>query len=299
MRSVPLVFVTYVPTDKEQIPAQMLIDSLRNFGGELWDTPFWIFTPDNGQQIKTVNFPDQTEVITYQVNPSQGNYLFSDKVTICALAEKIAESRVDSLVWIDPVCLFLNEPKLFKIENEIKAAFRPVHIQNVGLKVNETVDWYWKRIFETVGIDDISSSVDSFVDQQHLRSYFNSHSFCFSPNIGLMKKWLETFEILVNDKNFQGNIAFDQRHRIFLFQAILSTILANELKSEEIRILPPSYNYPFHLQGQIPQASRITSVSDLVILAYEELSVLANNLPGIQTPDAFKEWFAGWKSKLN
>lgn len=129
--------------------------------------------------------------------------------------------------------------------------------RNVGVSVAEPLDDFWSRVFERVGIADTDYSVESFVDGQKIRAYFNSHSYRVDPSVGLFRRWLECFEGLVLDTEFQVSSCSDDLHRIFLHQAVLSALTVAMIDSERIRILPPSYSYPYNLNAAVhPNAER-------------------------------------------
>ncbi|MBS3783950.1 MAG: hypothetical protein KGY78_05870, partial [Anaerolineae bacterium] len=69
---------------------------------------------------------------------------------------------------------------------------------------------------------------------------------------------------------FQAGPCSDALHKIFLHQAILSTLVARELAWERVRLLPPEYSYPLNLLDEIPPARRPATLNRLVTAVYEE-----------------------------
>ena len=169
----------------------------------------------------------------------------------------------------------------------LQAAFRPVHIRNVGLALEDELDDYWRRIYQAVGIEDILLPVDSFVDGQRLRAYFNTHAFSIKSGLGLMQRWLEIFMQLVTDATFQSGPCSEQRHRIFLFQAVLSALVAKELPAGGIRVLPETYNYPYNLQEKVPAGKRASSLAGLVSLTYEGRDLNPDSIRDIAIPEPY------------
>ena len=218
------VFVTTVRTPYGRERAGWLIDSLRAFGGPVSQNPVWLFEANPRAECSHLAQVGLT-IFPLQVPDSIQQALFSEKVFACAQAEAMAAPDVGSLVWIDPGCLVVNPPVLYELDAVCDAAFRPVHIQNVGLRVDEPLDAFWQGIYATVGITDVSATVQSFVDRQTLRAYFNSHAFAVNPALGLLGRWLEHFQALVCDAVFQQTSCQDELHQIFLFQALLSALL--------------------------------------------------------------------------
>ncbi|MEN6529972.1 MAG: hypothetical protein ABFC97_08980 [Anaerolineaceae bacterium] len=65
--------------------------------------------------------------------PDTGSHFpFQTKVLACRLAEEQAAAVNSTLIWIDPVCLLLQQPDCFLIGETYPAAFRPVHLRNIG-----------------------------------------------------------------------------------------------------------------------------------------------------------------------
>jgi hypothetical protein len=221
-------------------------------------------------------------------------YFLGSKVWACAEAEAMAGSAVRSLVWIDSMCLVVQPPLQYDLGNAFDAAVRPVHIQNVGLRADAPLDGYWRAIYRALGVEDISATVESFVDRQTLRAYFNSHAFAINPHRGLMSRWAGLFESLVRDAEFQAAHCFDARHRVFLFQAILSALLVRSLDWERIRILPPAYNYPYNLHGSVPPERRARALNDLATVVFEDRSMDPAAMDDIEIREPLRTWLAAY-----
>ncbi len=292
-----VVFLTLVRAPKEKACARILIDSIRAFGGALRDCPIWVF------ETNSQNAPCQDlagngiRVIPLNVPTTIRDYIFGDKVYACAQAEAMATPEAQSLVWIDPICMVVNPPLLFDLGMAFDAAVRPVHIRNVGLLVTDPLDEFWQEIYATVGVSDIASTVESFVDRQHMRAYFNSHAFAINPQKGLLRRWLDLFRKLVCDQTFQARACADERHQIFLFQAVLSALLVTSLDSQRIRILPPTYSYPYNLHARVPTENRPQSLSDLVCFTYEDRSINPSAMTDIQMDEPLRAWLTAHRQE--
>ena len=281
-----MIFVSAARSPYGRGCLRMLIDGLRVFGGEVGKSPFWIFDPEPDKMLCKSLEGERVEVFPLHVPEAIRHYLFANKVSGCAQAEAMMAGKVGSLVWIDPNCLVVNPPVLYDLGEAYGAAVRPVHIRNVGLSVTEPVDAFWWGIYKAVGVQDIEMTVQSFVDQQTLRAYFNSHAFAVNPSSGLMQRWLEGFQMLVCDREFQNSGCQDERHQIFLFQALLSALLVTSIDQQRIRILPPTYNYPYNLQQSLAPERRVKVLNELVSFAYEDKPVdpaVVNDI-GIEEP---------------
>jgi hypothetical protein len=197
-----------------------------------------------------------------------------------------------TLVWIDPGCLVVNPPTLYELGADFEAAFRPVHIQNVGLRVDQPLDAFWQGIYAELGITDVFATVQSFVDQRVLRAYYNSHAFAVNPALGILGRWLEHFQRLVGDAAFQRVACQDEPHQIFLFQALLSALITKEVNPTRLRILPPEYNYPFNLQERVPPEHRARALNDTVTFAYEDRSLNPAKITDIVVEEPLRSWLA-------
>lgn len=125
------------------------------------------------------------------------------------LEEERAGPGVQALVWLSPECLVTQPPLLFDLAGEHDAAVRPVHIKNVGLRVTDPVDGFWRRVYEAVGVEEPQAIVESFVEGERIRAYFNTHAVAVNPSRGLFRRWLDVFEALVRDRQSQAGACGD------------------------------------------------------------------------------------------
>lgn len=281
------IFLTTVSI-KNLTLVRRMIASLRTFGGELADAPFWVFASDL-EPVRALE-TDQTRIHPLTVPDPVTGYPFGKKVAACARAEELAPAGTRSLVWVDAAYLFVQPPGLFALGADADAAFRPVHIRNVGLPPSDPLDAFWRGIYAALGVDDIPATVTSFVDGQTLRAYYNSHAFAVNPALGLMRRWYEVFQKLVGDARFQSTACADDAHQIFLFQAILSALAATSIKPERLRLLPPTYNYPYNLHERVPAEKRSAALNEAVSFTYEERDIRPEALTGIQVREPLRSW---------
>jgi len=169
------IFITKVRIPAGEAAARLLIESLQTFGGEMSGCPVWVFASDPQNEPCRDLAGGQVQVFPLAVPEALRQYPFGDKVLACARAEALAPAGVRSLIWLDLECLVVQPPLLFDLGDKCDAALRPVHLRNVGLSPSEPPDAFWKGIYAELGIDDVHSTVYSFIDHQPLRAYFNSH----------------------------------------------------------------------------------------------------------------------------
>ncbi|MCP4537480.1 MAG: hypothetical protein GY832_10070 [Chloroflexi bacterium] len=288
----PTVCLILVSTIRQRLRARLLIDSIRAFGGALSHCPIWLFEADT-QRVPCDGLKDlDVRVIPLTVPDTVRHYWFADKVYACAQAEELANSKVRSLVWLSSDCLIIKPPLLFDLAPTFDAAVRPVHVRNVGLGATEALDGFWKKVYQTVGVQDVQTTVESFVDVQHIRAYFNSHILAVNPSKGVFRRWFEGFESLVCDQTFQSGSCRDERHQIFLHQAVLSALIVTMLDPERIRTLPPDYSYPYNLHQRVPTDCQALALNDLVCIAYEDRSLDPNVVDDVGIDEPLRSWLS-------
>lgn len=231
---------------------------------------------------------DLVEVVAAELEPELARYTFGLKVSACAQAEARVPRGTRSLVWLGPGGLVFKPPELLILGPDCDAALRPVHIANVGSLRSGPMDDYWTAVYAAVGAEDGDGSVDSLLDGQRLRPYYNTHCFAVNPALGLMAEWLELFRSLVADKAFQSGPCRDEPHRIFLHQAVLSALITRSVAPRRVRILPPRYSYPLHLHAKLADSLRVRVMNDITVAAYEEDSGLA----AVPVDEPLKSWLA-------
>jgi len=284
------IFITKVRTPAGKAAARLLVDSIQTFGGEMSGCAIWVFATDPQNEPCRDLGNSQVEVFPLPVPEVIEHYPFGDKVLACARAEAMAPAEVQSLIWLDLDCLVVQPPLLFDLGAEFDAALRPVHLRNVGLPPSEPLDLFWSGIYAAIGVEDVHSTVVSFVDRQRLRAYFNSHGLAVRPALGLFQRWYELFERLVCDDTFQAAACSDERHRIFLFQALFSALVASSLDAQRIRILPATYNYPYNLHDQVPEDRRVTALNDLVCFTFEGRAVHPKAVTDVEIREPLQSW---------
>jgi len=94
----------------------------------------------------------------------------------------------------------------------------------------------------------------------------------------------------VNDQDFQSTVCEDEDQRVFLFQAVLSVIVAGSIDEKRLLFLPPVYNYPYNLHQSIPTEQRIKAFNDLVSLGYEDRTINPQEIDDIEIHDPLSSW---------
>ena len=285
-----LGFVTFIGSERVAADGALLLSSLRQFGGELSRAPIWVCfagstppgaIPFDEQEVHPVSL--ELETIPHSIP-------FGAKVTACAQAEVYLAGEIETLVWINPRTLILQPPTAFQLDRSHRAALRPVHIKNIGSPMDQLPDPFWQAIYDFLGFDGSASSVESYVDLQRIRPYFNTHMFALDPSIGLLESWLDAFKSLTRDDDFTSRHCADDLHRIFLHQALFSALLTRQLSWNQIRTLPIGYSYPLHLHDAIPPDRQAEELEELICPVYEDAFEYPGTLNGLPASEPLATW---------
>jgi hypothetical protein len=255
--------------------ARLVIESLRIFGGPLRECPVWAFGLDPDRVPQALPGIEGVDLFPLALEEGCPPYPFAEKVWAFARAEEMAGPENRSLIWLSLDCLVINPPLLFDLGPAAgmapaDAALRPVHHRNVGSLVQEPLDAFWQGVYRALDVDDMPYTVESFVDGETLRPYFNTHCFALNPALGLGRAWWACFREMIADRAFQAGPCSDTLHQIFLHQAIFSTLVPKMLAWERVRLLPPEYNYPLNLLADISPERRAPTLNTLVNPVYED-----------------------------
>jgi len=270
-----------------ELRVRLAIAGLREFGGTLALSPVLAFVSSSLSENAIDQLPG-VEKARLELEPVLAGYPFGAKVAACAQAEALVPRGTRSLVWLGSGCLVFRPPGLFALGSDCDAAFRPVHVANIGSSRSEPMDDYWQTVYAAVGATDGGQTVESLLDARRLRPYYNTHCFAVSPGLGLMAEWRKRFLSLVTDKTFQSGPCRDELHRIFLHQAVLSTLVTASVRPERLRILPPGYSYPLHFHAKLADARRVRLMNDITVAAYEEDA----DLGAVPADEPLRSWLA-------
>ncbi len=284
-----MIFVTLASNSQERWCARLLVRSLRAFGGDFSSCPVWVYDLNDNLDAWKGMEGQGLQAFHLEMPKSIRGYLFADKVSASAEAERSA-GLDDTLVWLNPECLVLRPPSRFELDLHTDLAVRPVHVRNVGLLASQPLDPFWQAIYNAAGLDDATATVEFFVDGQRLRAYYNCCAYAVNPRAGLLRRWLGLFERMVTDSGFQAGPCAGQQHQIFLHQAVQSALIAKTIPSERIRLLPPEYSYPVHLHHQTPAHKKAAALDDTVVPMIDAFSNSDLSMNGMTIRPALKEW---------
>jgi hypothetical protein len=296
-----LVFVLLVNSPLEEKQANILISSIREFGGIYANSPVYVFMSDTvNASCKTIIASNIT-FIPLEISNTRPHYPFLNKVLACAKAEEILQGKTETLVWMDVDGLVLREPDEFILGKNKKIAIRPVNLRNnVGLPATGPTDPYWQKIYDYTGLKMKKVPVvETLVDTQSVRMYLNCAVFSIRPDREIFKEWKRIFLLLVDDQDYQSKSCITYNHKIFLHQAVLSAVISSRIKENQIQWFSQKAGYPLHHQCQLPHGQRATNLNQLESLIYENLWNVPNCIMSvIRVDEPLRTWLQENYEKL-
>jgi len=262
-------------TDGEALHAAGLVESLREFGGERADQPFWVLVPPAVMAQPRV--PEQLArvgdagalVVPLDTSAGPMELPFSTKTLGAAQAEKLAAGQVDLLAWMDAGSLVVREPRPLVLPRGKAFGYRPVDHTLIGSIHAAPPDAFWQHIYEGCAAPaGRMFPMPTTTDGHVLRPYFNAGLMVVPPERGIFGAWLANFARLHKQEVFAPSLT-ERLYRIFFHQAVLAGTVLNLVGPSEMVLLPPSASYPLHMHDQQPVASRATSVEQLTTLRHE------------------------------
>jgi hypothetical protein len=218
---------------------------------------------------------EKLKALDVQVKPGRApaeslQYYFARKVFAAAKAEEAAEKLAKILVWMDEDTVVLQEPADLALSDGVDFGYRPVMHNRSGSLYSQPPDPFWSRIFKTLSIKE--SSFFPMVtpgDQATIRPYFNAGLLVVRPRRGILRKWAECFPLLYRDPVLKEMCRKDVEKRIFLHQTALVGAVLNQLKREEMKEIPPRYNYPLFFHETYSAARKFDSLDEIITLRYD------------------------------
>ena len=271
-----LVFASIVDPNKSSSERNtlLLVESIRAFAGALSKAVIWCFTPEHGRQV-SATFKDRLEaldvtLIPFKVDPEAAAFRFTGEATAAALAESMAESRVECLAWMNANSIVLREPRGFLLPEGKSLGYRPVHHINIGSRYGDALDPFWTLIYGYCGVPEGKVfPMRTHVDGEVIRPYFNAGCHATRPGRGLLRAWRDVYLSVYDEPELQEFYGRDRRYEVFVHQAIFSGVILSMLSGEETWELPPTYNYPVHLHTEDVTDSRPVNMEENVTLRHE------------------------------
>ncbi|MBN1969789.1 MAG: hypothetical protein JXR48_13420 [Candidatus Delongbacteria bacterium] len=183
------------------------------------------------------------------------DFPYAAKVFASSSAEKIALANDMDLIWIDPDNIFLKSLKLIKIPESKKIGLRPVYLLNIGSKINEEPNDFWKFIYRDCRTD-ISKifPVETIVDKKIVRNYFNVGFMYIKPKYGILNKWASNFRKVLYNENYTRFYS-DNLYKVFVHQAVFSATLSELYDKNDIEIFDKSFSFSLYFHGKNPNTT--------------------------------------------
>jgi hypothetical protein len=269
-----IVFATFAQDEPELEQAMVLAKSLRTFGGDMKEAPFWLYLPAESSEligkIGPRSSPLNIEVRTSPTPEAAMDYYYSGKTFAAGNAEGAAAGNFKTLAWLDADNIIVQEPKAFLLKDGVYFGWRPVMLKLIGSDYHKTPDTFWARLYEKLSVKPESIfPITTAVDNEQIRAYFNAGILIVRPERGILRKWPAFFEKLYSDPFYQGECKKDVKKRIFLHQTALAGAVLNVLKRDEMVCLDGKYNYPFFFFDKYPVEKQFKSLDDAITIRHD------------------------------
>jgi len=242
----PMAFVTYVHDPYQENMVEMLVDSIRTWGGKYRDDPIYVVLI--GPKASGLRIMDKNvELVSLELEESVRKYPFAAKAYAAAKVEELIAGKIRSLAWFDPETMLWRPPKEMDLRDGISAAVAPVAFINTGQEEGEPVNTYWAAIYKKCALDSKKLFiVETKVDCKKVRAWLNCGMFAVRADRGLCREWAKVLDELLHDDEYQRTAITDSVHKVFLHQAVISTLIVSRLERGEIHMLSSGYNYPLY-----------------------------------------------------
>jgi hypothetical protein len=263
--TIPLAFVICTEPGRLEGQSLMLAESIRQFCGNLKNTPIYSFHPRVGEPIskQTQAAFAALDVIHQQIpiNTEFHEYYLANKPLVCAYAEQNIDAEI--LVFLDSDKCFFAEPTEFLLPAGCNVRMRPEYGQGIGSTGSQDPqEWYWQKLYEVLGVKR-EIFVNTPIGNKKIRAYWNSGLVAVRRSAGIFTAWKQNFE-----KVMRLDITPPQGI-YFVEQSVLSVTLCS--LSEDISHFSSAYSYPLPLHNRLSPSARLKSWDEIVTIHYFNL----------------------------
>ncbi|MBN1667217.1 MAG: hypothetical protein JW862_09010 [Anaerolineales bacterium] len=279
----PIIFTTLALPGKAALEVLLLAASLRQFGGQLADSPIWAgvpagmdhFDPDTLARFETL----KVEILPIPVPEQVLKFPFAAKVIIAAALERRAHQQGERFAFLDRDTLILQEPAEFLLPAKKQLGYRPVHHRLIGPAHDQPADSFWQLLYQACKVPPGHLFPMTTHIGEQIGPYFNAGVLVTRPQASLLQRWQTAFLNLYQQPEIAAYYQQDQRYAIFVHQAVLTAVLLATLEPDQMQAFTARVNYPLHLHRDVPSELRPARVGDLVTARYEDIF----DQPGWQT----------------
>jgi hypothetical protein len=298
MRMKNLIFTFMLGSGEAENEALRLARSIRTFGGEFCFNPIWMLSQRNEEDLTEATrqelFSIGARLVTFDMDPDKAEFPFAAYVTAAGIAEGLAQGAASFLAMMATDTLVLQPPSEFVLQSGKSLGACPVHLKLLGSDFNEPIDEFWRLIYRDcqVGVEN-AFAMQTIVDEQAVRVYFNAGLLVVRPERGLLRVWQSNFERLFCLPEYEPFYQQDELYQVFMHQAVLAGSILSKLKSEEFQQFPFEVNYPLHLHTRVLAERRPKSLDQLVTCRYEDFAEVFGNPfvdSLIQMDQSLKDW---------
>ncbi len=288
---------TVYPKRGSETNSLLLAESIRSFGGSLSSAPIWYFIPDYGEPLSN-DTRDRLLALgitltPFEIEPEVVRFPFIGDAEAAALAESRALGRADFIAWLNPNTLVLREPEDFLLPDVKVLGYRPVHHTNVGSRYGEPLDSFWTLIYRLCEVpEERVFPMETHVDGEVLRPYFNAGCHATRPRRGLLRAWRDTFLRIYREPTLLKLYRENRAYEVFVHQAVFTGVVLAACSRDEILELPREYNYPLHLHGEDVTEHRPSSLEELVTIRHEGFYADQDWAGKMPAGEPLKRWIA-------
>jgi len=298
MRMKNLIFAFMIGCGEAELDALRLARSIRTFGGEFCFNPIWMLSQRREGDLSEVTrqelYSIGARLISFEMDSDGSNFPFASYVTSAGIAEGLAQGEASFLVMMAPDTLVLQQPAEFLLQAGKSLGGCPVHLKLLGSGFDQPLDEFWKLIYHDCQVDVKKVfAMQTIVDEQAVRAYFNAGLLVVRPERGLLRGWQSTFERLFRLPEYEAFYQQNELYKIFMHQIVLAGSILSRLKPEEFQQFPFEFNYPLHLHTRLAIDRRPSSLAKLVTCRFEDYREFFGNpvLNGlIQIDKSLNDW---------
>lgn len=239
----------------------LMAASFRRFTGKFKDAPLYSFqVRENWDVSRETVIKLEALGVKHQkivLNKDYPNYPLANKPLLCAYAEETIDA--DILIFLDSDLIFFSEPQEFLLPPEYDVGIRPEHHKMIGSSgVSDPNEEYWMRLYKIAGVKDLSRFMTTTVDQQYIRSFWNSGLVAVRRKLGIFSAWKQNIEQLL-----EVGTSITKENWYYEQSALSATICA---ATENVFQFSPGYNYPIHSHNNMPEKERLRRFEDMVCI---------------------------------
>ncbi len=268
-----IVFACKIACSGGDYELPLLVASIRRFGGKFAQTPIWVFVPSSLNDIPQTVYDqvshENIEFIPFSLEEKLQKFPLGDFVLAASQAEDYAKGKTELLAWLDSATIFFNEPSEFLLNLETDLGYRPVHHTLVGSRFSDPLDSFWRLIYEKCNVSESNIfPMQTHVDGEILRPYFNAGMLISRPETGLFRSWWNLFNEWYLNEDFLKYYKENELYAVFIHQAILAGVILSRMKKERLYELPFSYNYPLNLYWESKEKYKPRQLEKLISVRY-------------------------------